>query len=229
MSPIKILFVEANPLDTAGLRTTQELRDLQGALMAARFGADFAVIPMLAARGGDLLNALAEHQPHILHVAAHGDGDGLLLNHPNDERSELLTGDDLLRIVRTHQDAATQRLHLVVMPDCYTAPLAELLGAVVDAAVGMTDEVEDVPVQQVITPVFYRRLADGTTVANALAAVDAELHRLGFETAAEMVRLYPATGGATKPVGWRKSATELPSAPPLSPTTASTWRKPARP
>ena len=204
MSPIKILFVEANPSDTNALRTTQELRDLQKALKDARFGAGFEVIPMLAARGGDLLNALDEHQPHILHVAAHGDGDGLLLNHPSDERSELLTGDDLLRIVRTHQDAATQRLHLVVMPDCYTAHLAEGLGDVVDAAVGMTDEVEDVPVQQVITPVFYRRLADGTTVANALAAVDAELRRRGQEAAAEMVRLYPESGGDVTPQAWRR-------------------------
>ncbi|MBE2236033.1 MAG: hypothetical protein IAE85_21255, partial [Anaerolinea sp.] len=138
------------------------------------------------------------------HFAVHGDGDGLLLNHPSDERSELLTGDALLSIVRTHQDAATQRLHLVVMPDCYTAHLAEGLGDVVDAAVGMTDAVEDAPVQQVITPVFYRRLADGTTVANALAAVDAELRRRGQEAAAEMVRLYPDSGGDVNPLAWRR-------------------------
>ncbi|MBE2234576.1 MAG: hypothetical protein IAE85_13875, partial [Anaerolinea sp.] len=142
------------------------------------------------------------------HFAVHGDGDGLLLNHPSDERSESLPGDDLLRIVRTHQDAATQRLHLIVMPDCYTAHLAEGLGDVVNAAVGMTDEVEDAPVQQVITPVFYRRLADGTTVANALAAVDAELRRQGLETAAEMVRVYPKTGGQVKPLDWNTAAPE---------------------
>ncbi len=114
MSPIKILFVEANPPDSPHIRTTPELRELQRALKESRFGADFEVIPMLAARGGDLLHALSEHQPHILHFAVHGDGDGLVLNRPGDAESETLRGEDLLAIVRTHQDAATQRLHLVV-------------------------------------------------------------------------------------------------------------------
>lgn len=48
MSPIKILFIEANPSDSPYIRTTPELRDLEAALKAARFGDAFAVIPMLA-------------------------------------------------------------------------------------------------------------------------------------------------------------------------------------
>ena len=204
MSPIKILFVEANPPDSLHIRTTPELRDLQAALKAARFGADFEVIPLLGARGGDLQPALSEHQPHILHFAVHGDGDGLLLNRPGDAESEVLRAEDLLAIVRTHQDATTQRLHLVLMPNCYTAHLAEMLAAVVDAAVGMEDDIDDLLVQQVITPMLYRRLADGATLANALAAVDLELRRQDQADAAEMVRLHPEAGGAVNPLTWRR-------------------------
>jgi len=204
MSPIKILFVEANPPDSLHIRTTPELRDLQSALNSARFGADFEVIPLLGARGGDLLPALSEHQPHILHFAVHGAGDGLLLNRPGDAESEVLRAEDLLAIVRTHQDAATQRLHLVVMPNCYTAHLAEMLAAVVDAAVGMDGDIVDQLVQQVITPMLYRRLADGATLANALAAVGLELRRRDQTDAAEMVRLHPDAGGALNPLTWRR-------------------------
>jgi formylglycine-generating enzyme required for sulfatase activity len=204
MSPIKILFVEANPPDSLHIRTTPELRDLHAALKDARFGADFEVIPLLGARGGDLLHALSEHQPHILHFAVHGDGDGLLLNRPGDAESETLRGEDLAALVRTHQDAATQRLHLVVMPNCYTMHLAELLADVVDAAVGMDGDIDDLLVQQMITPLLYRRLADGGTLANALAAVDLELRRQGREDAAEMVRLHPEAGGAVNPLTWRR-------------------------
>ncbi len=90
------------------------------------------------------------------------------------------------------------------MLNCYTAPLAEMLAAVVDAAVGMEDDIDDLLVQQVITPQLYRRLADGATLANALAAVDAELRRQDRADAAEMVRLHPETGGVVNPQTWRR-------------------------
>ncbi|MBK8797886.1 MAG: SUMF1/EgtB/PvdO family nonheme iron enzyme [Anaerolineales bacterium] len=204
MSPIKILFIEANPSDSPYIRTTPELRDLEAALKAARFGDAFAVIPMLAARGGDLLHALSEHQPHILHFAAHGDGDGLLLHRPGDEESELLRTAELAAMVATHQDAATQRLHLVVLAGCYTASMAEALAATVDAAVGMAGEIDDPLVQQVITPMLYRRLADGASLANALAAVDVELRRQDRDDAAEMVWLQPESGGQVSALAWRR-------------------------
>ncbi len=204
MSPIKILFVEANPPDSPYIRTTPELRDLKAALDAARSGAEFEVIPLLAARGGDLLPALSEHQPHILHLAVHGDGDGLLLHRPGDEASETLRAADLDAIVRTHQAAAAQRLHLIVLAGCYTADMAEMLGATVDAAIGMSDAIDDPLVQNVFTPVLYRRLADGTNLANALAAVDLELRRQDRADAAEMVRLHPETGEQVTPLTWRR-------------------------
>ena len=71
-SPIRILFLAANPVDTPALRLDEEIRAIDGALREAEFRDRFEIRQEWATRIGDLQEALLRHDPDIVHFSGHG-------------------------------------------------------------------------------------------------------------------------------------------------------------
>src|SRR3954470_13581281 len=69
---VKILFLAANPKDSSKLRLDQEIREIQGRIQAAEFRTGFDLVSRWAVRPLDLLQALNEERPAIVHFSGHG-------------------------------------------------------------------------------------------------------------------------------------------------------------
>src|SRR5438874_11589131 len=79
-----ILFISAMPSDEAQIDSSGEFRAIDEAVRG-----HFKLVAKLAARPEDLVFALAEHKPQVLHFSGHGTGKGGLA-FENDQRTMVL-------------------------------------------------------------------------------------------------------------------------------------------
>ena len=69
MDKIKVLFLSANPVATPKLQLDEEIRQIGIKLRAAEYRDAFDFVPRFAARLDNLLPALLEHKPEIVHFS----------------------------------------------------------------------------------------------------------------------------------------------------------------
>jgi hypothetical protein len=167
-----VLFLAARPSDTAALRLDVECREIGDAIRGARYQDRITFTSRWAVRPADLLQALNELSPEVLHFSGHGDADGLSFE--NDRGlSHPVSAEVLAQVVA----AAGRSLRLVVLNACYSQPQAEALAAHVPCVVGSGDEISDQDATR-YAAAFYRSLAFGHSVKNAhdqgLAAIALE-------------------------------------------------------
>ncbi len=77
-SKVTILFITANPPDWPQLDLERERKEFTQALRSNRYGDRFDVKFLFAAEVGDILQALRDHQPTVVHLSGHGDYQGAL-------------------------------------------------------------------------------------------------------------------------------------------------------
>ncbi|MEJ5200424.1 MAG: CHAT domain-containing protein, partial [Anaerolineae bacterium] len=195
---VTILFIQASPPAWTRLDVNEEMRGLQMALGSARYRDRFDWRPLPAARVGELLPALRQHAPDVVHFAGHGDGHGgLVLNAEDTADEHILPADQWAEALRIYQPGAARPVRLVVLAGCNTAPAAELAAQHVDCAVGMADRVGDEAMAKAFTPALYRSLADGSSIHEAVEAARWQMRNCGLRGAeddAEAVKLYVRPG-----------------------------------
>ena len=79
VQPLAVLFIAANPGGTDPLRLDRELRVIQEAIRFSRLRQQFDVQLRVAATVHDLRRALLDRQYDVVHVSAHGEQEGLIL------------------------------------------------------------------------------------------------------------------------------------------------------
>ncbi len=74
-----ILFLAANPLETARLRLDQEYRQISEGLQRSEYRDRYRLESRWAVQAVDLRRALLEETPQILHFSGHGINQGLVI------------------------------------------------------------------------------------------------------------------------------------------------------
>src|SRR5690348_1663009 len=69
---LKVLFLSANPAGTQPLALDEEIREITNKIRASEHREAVELISRWAVRPDDLLQALNEHKPHIVHFSGHG-------------------------------------------------------------------------------------------------------------------------------------------------------------
>jgi hypothetical protein len=137
MRKLKILFLAANPTDTTALRLDKECREVSTSIrLAERDLVELA--SRWAVRTGEVIQALLEEKPHVVHFSGHGESDGLILE-DSQGRSRKVTPAALLSVFRTIPD----NLRLAVFNACDSLSLSRAASKVLDAAIGMKRPVGD--------------------------------------------------------------------------------------
>ena len=162
MREIRLLFLAANPEDAAQLRLHEEARDIQEKLRGARFRDFISLRTRWAVRANDLMQALNEDRPHIVHFSGHGTGPGgiMLLNEGRGARK--ISSESLRQLF----SVLRHNVRVVVLNACYTDEQAGAIAEVVDAVVGMSEAIRD-DSARIFSSSFYRALGFGASVANA--------------------------------------------------------------
>jgi WD40 repeat protein len=163
MRRIKVLFILANPDQTRPIDPDTEFREVWQAIRAAEHRDALELpTPLLAARWADVIEAVDNHKPDVIHISTHG-GETELQFVGADGHSPAVVSIHLLRELFEPRKA---RVRLVLLNACSSAFLARELAAVLGCAIGMDRPITD-PEATSFARIFYGRIAAGASVREA--------------------------------------------------------------
>ena len=191
-SRIKILFVSANPSGTAALGLDEEFRDINRIIRAAEFRDALELIPVVAARPEDIIDALLQHKPQVVHFSGHGSEDRGLYLIDDRGRPAPVGRDSLVDLVSLLKD----EIRVVVLNACHSHELSRAVVGVIECAIGMEAAIRDEHAIK-FSSAFYQALAYGRSV---LVAFGLGKVAIGLADSSGGKRdLRPATGGVEAP------------------------------
>jgi CHAT domain len=165
MASGKILFFAANPSETTQLELGEEARDIEQKIRASTHRDFFTLKTQWATTADDLLQAMSEHLPGVVHFSGHGNVDppGIVLHRPKGGY-QLVSADAL----RSLFESVGDNVRVVVLNACHSEAQARAIAEIVDCVVGMKGSVDDA-VARTFAASFYRALGFGRSVQNAFA------------------------------------------------------------
>lgn len=159
---VRILFLAANPKDTDKVRLDEEIRQIQERIRAADFRDHFDLQSRWAVRPDDLLQALNEVRPHIVHFSGHGTDSAELVLEDAEGSAKPVT-DAALKALFTHLKGDIQ---LVVLNSCHSNDQAKIISEQVDCTIGMNEAIGD-EAAILFAQWLYGAMAFGKSVAEA--------------------------------------------------------------
>lgn len=180
---MKVLYIASNPPDENSLLLEREITQLQ-----SRFGSSstaalqFVFLPGLPIER--LPDAIAEHQPDILHLCAHGNQDWLVMS-SEEKKTKKLTPCALKAFLDLERPP-----RLVIINACNSQDIAKALIGVVPMAIGMVAEISNVAARAAVR-LLYERLIRGQSVKRAFTACQQMAETMDNEIAS--ARIFPNT------------------------------------
>lgn len=173
---ITVLFVAANPLDQQQLRLDEEARSIQEMIRKAKHRDSVEFRSHWAARPLDILQAVNEHDPSIVHFSGHGSEEAELVMQGNEGETRLVTKEAIAASLVTCSD----KIKLVFFNTCYSRGQAEAVVKHIPAAIGMNTSVGD-DAARVFSSQFYSAIGFGHSVKKAFDQAKAALLLEGIE------------------------------------------------
>lgn len=139
---VKLALLTASPASEERIRVDQEAREIREALKRAVVGTDVEVTVWTAATADDVLHALNDDHPDIVHFSGHGSEEGLFFDEPDDVDAD---GVEYSYSYLGRAFAATDwPPKLVVLNACYSFAGVEDVLSATPAVVAMTESVTDI-------------------------------------------------------------------------------------
>lgn len=159
---IKILFLASNPAGTPQLKLDEEVRRITQKIRAADFREVLKLETFWAVRPDDLLQALNEHKPQIVHFSGHGSKMGEIVLMADNRQSKPVSVAALKMLFTTLKD----NIRVVVLNACYSQLQAQAIAANIDCVVGMSTSIGD-DAAIVFAASFYRAIGFGRSIKEA--------------------------------------------------------------
>jgi hypothetical protein len=157
-----VLILAADPLDAVPLRLQTEIRQIREKIRLSNLRDRFDVQDRLSVRWQDLVQALLDLKPKIVHFSGHGTGSGELCLEDAQGRSQPVPADAVTELFRQFDDA----VDCVVLNSCYSKPQAEAIAGHIRYVIGMKKEIGD-EAAIAFSEGFYQALGGGLTVEKA--------------------------------------------------------------
>ncbi|MEW5925935.1 MAG: CHAT domain-containing protein [Gemmatimonadota bacterium] len=181
MKRATVLFFAADPNSApprggaSRLLLDVEVREIRHKVRTARYRDDLVLDTRWATRTDDLLLALNETNPQVVHFSGHGGSGGLVLVGADASHAHSVDAEQLARLFEVFRGD----IRLVVLNACFSLPQAEAIAGVVGCAIGTRTEISDAAAV-IFSASFYRAIAFGHPVGvafeQARTALDLEEH-----------------------------------------------------
>lgn len=162
MSKVRILFLAANPDEFPPLLLGEEAREIRRRVRTAEHRDAVEFDLRWAVRPADLLEALSETRPQVLHFSGHARSHGIMLVSDDGRTAHPLDAEALVGLLW----AFRADLRLVVLSSCWSLGHAQALTAIVDCAVGTRALISD-EAAIAFNAAFYRAVVSGHSVQDA--------------------------------------------------------------
>lgn len=136
---ITVLFFATNPKGTSQLRLDEEARSIQEMIRKSKHRDSISFETRWAVRPLDILQAINEINPDVVHFSGHGAETGELVLENTDGSEKLVTKEAITQTIMSSSD----KIHLLFFNACFSYEQAQEVVNYVDAAIGMTDAIGD--------------------------------------------------------------------------------------
>lgn len=174
-TPIKILFLAANPKDTPPLKLDEEIESIEQKLSQAQFGSLFHIRKHASVRTNDLQKLFHEHQPDIVHFSGHGSSASEIILEDGSGRSHAVPAKALSTLFALLQG----KIRIVVLNACYTATQGQAIAEHIEWVVGMSRAIGDSSAIA-FAGSFYQALGYGYSIRDAFAQGKNEIDLTGL-------------------------------------------------
>jgi len=161
---ITVLFIASNPEDQTQLRLDEEIRAIAQKIRESEYRDAVELKAIWATRPSDLLQALNEHKPTIVHFSGHGSDQGELVLQDDFGNTKLVSLETIVEIFKVMASG----IELVVFNACFSNIQAERVTQHVKAAVGMNTLVGD-DAARIFAAQFYSAIGFGLSIPEAFA------------------------------------------------------------
>lgn len=136
---ITVLFLASNPIDTQQLRLDEEARSIQEKIRLSEYRDSVQFESRWAMRASDMLQAINETNPTIVHFSGHGADTGELVLQNPDGTAKLVSAD----AISTAMATASDTIRLIVFNACFSEMQAASVVEHIEAAIGTSDSIGD--------------------------------------------------------------------------------------
>ncbi|PIC95753.1 hypothetical protein CSV69_09510 [Sporosarcina sp. P26b] len=159
---ITVLFMASNPLDASQLRLDEEARAIHGMIRKSEYRDSVSFETRWAVRALDVMQAINEETPAIIHFSGHGSQDDEIVFQDNQGKAKFVTKEAIVQTMIS----ASDDIKLVFFNTCFSYGQARAVVQHVDAAIGMTKSIGD-EAARVFAAQFYSAIGFGHSVRKA--------------------------------------------------------------
>lgn len=172
---ITVLFLASNPIDQMQLRLDEEARLISEMIRKAKHRDSLKLESCWALQPLDLLQALNDYNPTIVHFSGHGSDEDEIVFQAQDGTAKLVTKEAIVQTMM----ASSENIRLVFFNTCYSKNQAEAVSQFVEATIGMNTSIGD-DAARVFSSQFYSSIGFGLSVAKAFQQAKALLMMEGI-------------------------------------------------
>ena len=136
---ITVLFFATSPKDQNKLRLDEEFRTIQEMIRKSEYRDSISFESRWAVRPLDILQAINELNPDVIHFSGHGAKSSEILLENSDGNTKLITKEAMTQTIIS----ASDKIHLLFFNACFSYEQAQSVTKHVDAAIGMTNSISD--------------------------------------------------------------------------------------
>lgn len=160
---ITVLFMASNPdVDDMYLKLDEEARSIQKMIRKTEYRDSVKFETRWAARPLDILEAINELNPSVIHFSGHGTETDELVLQNIDGSPKFVTKEAIVQTMMTSSD----QIRLIFFNTCFSYGQAEAVVEHVEAAIGMNNPISD-NAARIFSAQFYSALGFGKSVETA--------------------------------------------------------------
>lgn len=167
---INVLIMTSNPINTNQLRLDEEVRAISEMIRKSEHRDSVKLESRWATRTIDILQAINELNPTIVHFSGHGDSDGNIYVQNNDGTAKNISKQTMVQVLKS----STDKIKLIFFNSCFSYLQAEAVTEHIPCAIGMSDTIGD-NAAKVFAAQFYSAIGFGKSVKNAFEQAKAAL------------------------------------------------------
>lgn len=167
---VTVLFLAANPVDQKQLRLDEEARAINEMIRKSAHRDAVHLESRWAVRPLDVLQAINECRPRIVHFSGHGSDQDEIVFQDNSGNAKLVSKEAIVQTMA----AGSDEIQLIFFNICYSRQQAEEVVEHVSAAIGMNTSIGDAAAR-VFAAQFYSGIGFGHSVGRAFQQAKAAL------------------------------------------------------